>query len=395
MAYDYITSTGTIVPDTTEILSEVQNEFRMIFGQDFSLDPRTPQGILVTAQAVARTGTIRNNALVANQINPNLAAGIFLDAIGALTATTRYLSTPTLVQGVVLTGVPGTVVPGGAQASLGQAGEIFRLISSVTLVKGKGTGAFQAVNGGPIQVAVGALDTIVHPVEGWETVSNPYAGDAGNAVETDGAYRTRRRQQLALQGVSLSEAVISHLRAIEGVRNVGFRENTTNMQITIDGVTLKPHSIYACVEGGMDTDVAFQLWKSKTAGAGYNGNQTVPVTDPFSGQVYQVQFDRPDLVQIWVDITVRSNSVYDLQSIVVDNIVDWANGRQSNESGLLLGGGVYQPEIAKGAQASPFEITVLDCKISKDGENFGYDPIPMNINQRGDIQPANIKVTLV
>lgn len=42
-SYQYIESTGVIVPDTETLLDEVQQVWRGILGEDMPVDPETPQ----------------------------------------------------------------------------------------------------------------------------------------------------------------------------------------------------------------------------------------------------------------------------------------------------------------------------------------------------------------
>ena len=94
--YQYIDTTGVIVPDTATIQSEVEGEYKAVFGQDLVVTPNTPQGVLITAEVAARSNVVRNNAALANQINPNLAGGVFLDAIWAVSYT--HLTLPTILR---------------------------------------------------------------------------------------------------------------------------------------------------------------------------------------------------------------------------------------------------------------------------------------------------------
>src|SRR6478752_8892109 len=111
--FDYVTTTGTIVPDTSTLLADVQDEYGAALGADIVVDPNTPQGAMITAEVIARTAVLSNNALVANQINPNLAGGVFLDAIWQLTGGQRLAATRSVVPGVELSGLPGTIIPAG------------------------------------------------------------------------------------------------------------------------------------------------------------------------------------------------------------------------------------------------------------------------------------------
>lgn len=394
--YNYITATGVIIPDTATTLQEVQAEFRAAFGDDLDVSPETPQGVLIVAETGARDAVARNNAELANQINPNLAGGVFLDAIWALTGGQRVAATPTLVRNVVLAGVPGTVVPGGSRAALGVNGAQFELVSSVILTGGSAIGTFQAVDAAATTVTIGQLNTVVSAVLGWETVTNPEPGETGTNEESDAASRMRRRQTLALQGVALPEAIVSGLNTVPGVRSLSFRENPTNDPVTIEGVTLSPHSIYVCVDGGTDEDVALMLLRKKSAGCGWNGDVTVPTREPYSGQTYPVTFDRPNLVQIYVRVTVVANGAAyaDVPDLVRAAMVSYALGGQEGEPGFVVGGDVSPFELAAAVGRVAPPIYVRSITLSTDGVTFAAAEIPITIAQKGTVLAGDIAVTV-
>lgn len=397
--YRYITNTGVIVPDTAATLEEVRDEFRSAFGQDLDVSSETPQGVLITGETIARDNVIKNNAALANQINPNEAGGIFLDAIWALTGGGRVKATPSIVRGVVMTGRPSTVIPALSQASAGINGAIFELISAVIIDNdGQATGDFQCTELGPVAVAVNGLDTIVTGVLGWETVSNPVSAEPGRADEKDQAARLRRRKTLALQGVALPEAIISGLydsENVPGVKSLSFVENVTNAPLTVEGVTLVPHSIYVCVDGGNDTDIATALLRKKSLGCGWNGHVTVNVTEPVSGQVYPVKFDRPSYVQIYAKVYVRSvTAVSNPEQAVRDAILSYANGDMEGEEGFVVGGDVSPFELAGAVNRTTPTLFVWNVLCSTDGVTYSPVEIPIKINQKATILSGAIEVVV-
>lgn len=110
--YNFIKDTGVIVADTSTISDEVKNEWKSIFGNNLSMEEGTPQGRimeLLTKERKTLRGTI---ALIANQINPDVASGVFLDAIGLLFGVERRAATHTLVQNVNMYGLPPTTATG-------------------------------------------------------------------------------------------------------------------------------------------------------------------------------------------------------------------------------------------------------------------------------------------
>jgi len=392
--YKYITNTGVIVPDTADTLEEVRDEFRSAFGQDLDVSSETPQGVLITGETIARDNVIKNNAVLANQINPNEAGGIFLDAIWALTGGARVKATPSVLRGVVMTGRPSTVISAGAQASAGISGAIFALTSAVILdSNGQATGDFQSLDLGPVTVAINALDTIVTGVLGWETVTNPAAAEVGRATETDQAARLRRRKTLALQGVALPEAIVSGLYDVEGVKSLAFQENVTNAPITIEGVTLAPHSIYICVDGGTDTAVAAAMLAKKSLGCGWNGSVTVNLTEPVSGMAYAVKFDRPATVQIYAKVYVRSvTAVSNPEQAVRDAILAYANGDMEGEEGFVVGGDVSPFELAGAVNRATPALFVYNVLTSTDGVAYSPAEIQIKINQKATILSGAIEV---
>lgn len=345
--YEYIESSGVIVPDTETLLEGVQDDFRAVFGQDMPVDPETPQGVLITMLTAERRGVVENNAELANQINPNLAGGVFLDAIGALTGLERTGATYSTIAGVTVGGVSGTIIPAGYRCSTTN-GDEFQTASQVTIgVGGTAEVDFVAVEAGPVSAAANTLDTIVDSVLGWETVDNDNAAVVGVAEESDAAYRLRRKRTLALQGISVSEAITSALYATDGVQSLQYRENTSNVSDTIDGILLVAHSIWVCVNGGTDEDIAETLLREKTAGAAWNGSESVVVEDEASGQAYTVLFDRPVQVPITCRVTVGAGSYTgDLEQAVKEAIVAYADGEVDGEEGFVVGGDVSPFEIA-------------------------------------------------
>ena len=345
--YTYVTDTGVIVPDTADTRQQVIDEFRAIFGDDLITDDETPEGAWINAETTSRQSVARNNATVANLINPNLAGGPALDDIWALTGGQRTTPTRSTVSCTV-TGVSGTRIPQGSRATT-TAGAVFRAAQDL-LIPTSGTltsAPFESDEFGAIEAAASTLTTISDPVLGWETITNPDNAVTGTNPESDGASRLRRRQTLGLQGRAISEAVTSNVMNVAGVQSLAFRENTAATTMTIDGISLVAHSIWVSVQGGIDADIAAALLRSKTAGAAWNGDQSVTVTDRFSGQSYTVQFDRPTDTPVLIRLTVRNTSnIADPITSTRNSVLRYARGEIPGEPGFTVGSDV-----------SPFEIS--------------------------------------
>lgn len=395
--YEFITRTGVIVADTADLLEDVRSEYRQIFGEDLDTSPETPQGVLITAETLSRDAVMRNNAALGNQINPNVAGGVFLDHIWALTGGARVRATRSLVRGAVLGGRPGAVIPAGVQART-VAGDLFELTGAVVLnSEGTALGNFQSVEYGPIAAPTGQLNTLSTAVLGWETITNPTPAELGKTTESDQAARLRRRRTLALQGVALPEAIVSGLYAVEGVKSLTFRENVSNDPLTVDDVTLSPHSIYVCIDGGDDMAVAVALLRKKSIGAGWNGNVEVNVVEPYSGQTYLVKFARPVIRQIYAKVTIKApETLSDPAKAVRDAIVSYAQGDIDGEPGFVVGGSVSGFELAAAVNMVDPSIFVKDVQIATDPDGpYGYATIPILISQKANIYSGAIQVNLL
>lgn len=394
--YNYLTDTGVIVPDTATVQAEVEQEYRDALGQNLIVTPNTPQGVLIAAEVTARMSVLRNNASLANQINPELSGGVFLDALWRLTGGERREATNSVAVGVALTGQAGTLVPAGSIAKT-TSGDRFLSVEDVTLgVGGTATVDFVAEAFGPVAAPIGALSVIESAVLGWETVSNGTAAVLGQNRETDAESRRRRRDTLALQGVALPEAITSALYDTPGVQSLTFRENVTGAAAVIDGVNLVRNSIYVCVNGGTNADVAATLLARKSMGCNWNGGTTVAVVDPVSGQSYNVKFDRPTPVPVLARVTVRAGGVGGPVTAAQNAIVAYVNGQLDGEPGFVVGGDVSPFELAGAVnrEVPGLYVQKLEVALASDGV-WQTTEIAIAINEIATLDAGSITVLVV
>ena len=392
--YNYIDATGTVVPDTDTLLSAVQSEFQTAFGSDLDLTPSSPQGILITAEVLDRASVLQNNADIANQINPNLASGIFLDAICAMSGIERIKATHSTVT-ATCTGTAGVIIYSGAQAQTAN-GDLFECITSTTIpVGGSIDVAFQSVETGPIPCVAGALNTITTAILGWTGVTNTDAALLGTAEESDASLWLRRKNTLATQGTQTSEAIISALYNTDGVQSLTFMENYKNTTQVIDTISMKPHSIYCCVNGGLDADVAQAILDNRSAGSDFNGSTSVNITAT-SGQVIAIKFDRPTTIPILHKITVKlSGASGDVTTTIKNQILNYVNGKIDGEKGFVVGGSVSPFELAgvvstlSGVYVQKSEIALASSGVYQTSE------IPIAINQIATLSSSAITVVVL
>ena len=391
--YDLVTATGVVVPDTAAVRTDVEAEYKRIFGADLDVSPETPQGRLIEVNALSRSNTVMFNALVANQINPDVATGVFLDALAALTDCYRAKATKSTVA-ATLTGAAGTVIPARARART-TAGDVFYLENAVTLpLSGIATGTFLSRDDGPVAAPAGSLTSIADGILGWETVSNPAAAVLGAEEQSDRDFRIMRRRTL-FSGAAYLGALESAVWRVDNVKGVLALDNPTGDIVVKENVSLKPHSVYVAAYGGKDEDIALALYKTKTAGADYNGNTAVTVKDPNNGRSYAVTFQRPKEVVIQVEITVVANSaVPDVQAAVKDAISAYEQGELANIGGLDIGADVSPFEIGGAVACLVPGVYVKSVLIAKLNETPGVADIAIHGDEIARIPQTTVTVHL-
>lgn len=391
--YQFVEPTGIIVPDTATIIDEINAEWRQAFGQDFVVDPQTTQGAIIASDVELRDSVVRNNAAVANQINPDYAGGVWLDALWALTGGKRRGATFSRLSAVILGGQPDTIVPALTPFTVRNSGAVFLTVApSIIGSGGTVTVDCLAAVSGPIACPAGELNGVATGVLGLETVTNPTDAVIGKAMESDVASRRRRRQTLALQSVSIVGAIISRLYDTDGVRSLTFRENVKKIDQTIDGIFLVANSIWVCVDGGSANDIGLALVGTKTMGAAYNGSQHVTVTEPASGQPYDVSYDLPTYVPVFLRITARYNNT-DGSTIIPNAILAYKDGELEGDAGFVVGASISPFELSGAVNQVEPRIFVTKVEISTDsGSTWRTSELPIALNQMATVTRSSIIV---
>ena len=393
--YQFITDRGVIVPDTADSRGRVIDLFRSAFGNDIDTDPSTPSGLLITMLTEQRDAVARNNAALTNQINPEQATGVFLDALFGFTGGQRNPATRSIINGVTLTGDAGTVVPVGTIART-ISGDQFESVAQVTLnASGTATVDFIAIEYGPIECGAHELQTIATSVLGLIGIDNATGAVAGRKAETDSQVRRRRRETLAIQSMSTPVAIRSRLGNIETVRSHQFLENYTDAPVVKRGITLKEHSIWVCVEGGTDEEIATAIHDSKTMGAGYNGAVQYDIVDPRSLVPYPVLFDRPREVALLIRVTVRAISL-DVQNLIPDLVMNYVNGELEGDVSFVVGVNVSPWEISGAINQQEPLVSVQRVELSFVGSGvWSSDVYELDIDQVARTQRSSITVVIV
>ena len=104
-----ISSDGIQMPDSAEVLAQVQAYWLAALGDALNVNPATPQGQLIASAAAAIQDKNSQLLTLAQMFNPRTADGQFQDALAQIYFLTRQPARSTVVQ-VLCTGLAGTVM---------------------------------------------------------------------------------------------------------------------------------------------------------------------------------------------------------------------------------------------------------------------------------------------
>lgn len=317
-----------------QLLIELNDEVKSIFGENFNVSPESPDGQIngVISESNANLWEIANDSY--NAYNPSAATGVSLSNLVQLNGITRLEAVSSRTQ-ITLSGSSNTTIPLGSLVSTSDTGDQFATEQSVVL-DGGGNGVVfvSSVEVGPITALAGTITSIDTPISGWDTCTNLANADIGTNEETDVELRARREQSVARDAQAIIDSIFAAVVNIPGVTQTVVLENDTN---SVDVNGLPPHSFQVIVVGGIDEAIALAIWLKKPAGILSFGTITTPVIDS-QNISHDISFSRPTTVDIYVDVTITTFSDYPTNGddLIKQAFVDYANGNLVEGRGFSL-----------------------------------------------------------
>lgn len=399
--------TGFTIPDTETVRESVRQSWINAFaapGQPtLNTEPETPAGQLIDSQTAAITEADSELLYIAQQFDPAINSGVFQDAIGRIYYLTRKPAVPSQAV-ITVTGLPGTVIPVTAQIRSTEDQTLWGAAEAVTIpAEGVASVRFVCMTPGAITAAAGTLTRIVTVVAGWDTATNEAAAAVGNLAENRGQFESRRYASVAVNSRSVAASVYGRIMQLSDVIACYVTQNRGNVPKVVDGYTLKPHSVYVAVVGGDDEEIAQALYDTVSAGCDYNGNTAIEITDPNTGAVETVLFQRPDDLPVRIMVTLVG-SVDDLPADYVAQIrTAIFNNFYGLDSEIILDGQPI-PRVTMDTTlfASRFPVSVYNLgirnvgsiKVAK-GSGAWSDQIRIGLNESPSLQESDIIVGVV
>lgn len=227
-----LTDQGVQVQTVSEILTEMEADARATVHPQLDVSATSPVGQLFGIWAEREMLLQQGVRAVASSFSPS-ATGQALANVALLTGTNKRGATKSTVS-LTVTLTAGTTLPAGSRVNVdGDTNAIFETMASVT--NGAGITAdvaaqAQAVTAGPVRAASGSLTVINTPVSGWVAATNAFDATVGLDIESDVELRTRREEELRVQGSTVISAIVADVQEVDGVLQArGFENKTLSM----------------------------------------------------------------------------------------------------------------------------------------------------------------------
>ncbi|ANA12936.1 baseplate J/gp47 family protein [Acetobacter oryzifermentans] len=390
------TDAGFVAPSESDMLSGALADINAAFGNLLNTALSTPQGQLAMSLTAIIGDAYDQMLALFNGVDPDRASGRMQDAVGKLYFMTRRGATATVVT-VACTGAAGTVIPEGTLIQDGN-GKTYAADGAITIdATGTGTGTFSCTETGAIECASSSV-SVYQSVVGLSSVTNPSAGVTGSDEESRVEFEQRRQESVAANSVGSLDAVLGAVEAVSGVTDAYVTDNSTDAAETTNGVSIAAHSLFVCVNGGADEDIARAILSKKPPGCGYTGTSSVTVTDPNSGYTtapsYTVQFTRATPTPVYISVTLKSSSsvpstaTSDVQAAIISAFNGGDGGARARIASLLFASRYYAPIVALGSWVQIVEIT-----IGTAANPSGFT-LQMQADQIPTIEAANITVAI-
>lgn len=391
MAYTapYVDETGIHYSSFQDIKEYYQDGAKLVFGSDIYVDNDSMDGQLISIFAKATYDTCKMIEYAYNNTTPQTAYGTVLSRLVLLSGLSRKKAGYSTVY-CKLTGEPFTIIRNGVVQDV--SGNRWNLPTIVNLGEdGVEYVTATAEKQGDITALANTVTTIATPTFGWKSVTNEYPANKGQPVETDEELRLRQKVSVALPSQGLLQGTESALLNIEGVTNVLVRENDTNNSITVDEVSLPPHSITCIVEGGSEADIASTIFYKKNQGCYTNGDIEVTQYDIYNNAT-TIRFSRPTEVAIRVKIRIIPIKNYssDITNEIKNNVLNYINSIGiSNDVTISTLYSIVNKSIPD--LADPL-YSINNLRIARDNDAFSPYDISISLNEKAHIELQDIDV---
>jgi hypothetical protein len=164
-------------------------------------------------------------------------------------------------------------------------------------------------------------------------------------------------------------------------------------------VTVLKNSIFVCVSGGDNTEIANAIFRKMGTGCNTNGSTSVTVYDregyspPYPS--YDIKFQRPNAVSVKFAIQIAASSSLPtyLTAAIKAAVVARFNGSDELGERERIGGSIFASRYSDAVAIGGARI--LSILIGVGAPAPSLNVLPMGINEQPTISESNISITYI
>lgn len=339
-----LTPSGFVAPRSSDWQRIIREDFEARVGVEIDWSRQTVLGPMSVVFA-RRLGSLTEVVVAHRDARSiNNAAGVQLDDLAQTNLTERDEAIHSTVE-VELTSTTGSTndvfveeeskVQGGGDDNRAE----WETQEAVEIPPGGGTVTVtaKAVEPGPIGAGAGAISTILSPVSGWASVTNPADAVIGEDEESNASLRRRVAQAPYRAGRGGVLQLRETIRDLDFVTTAHVLDNDTHEDVTIGTVDLTPNSMAAIVwpdtlTSAEEAELAGVLFETKGGGIRLLGDEEATIT--LEEVEFTVRWSYATATPVVVEFFVKLEPGYDradveagLQEMTVDYFSDLTPGQ--------------------------------------------------------------------
>ena len=369
----YIDEKGIHIPRYTDIVEDLVENAKSIFGSDVYLENDSQDYEIISAQASKIYDAMELLQNIYENRSPKTAIGSALDSIIKINGMKRKVKTKSTCD-ILITGIPKTqIVYGIAEDIQGIKWDLPEKVMIPESGSIKVTATCQEFDH---TAAANEICKIGTPTAGWESVINEQDAIKGQVFETDGNLRARQNISTCKPSKTVLEGTIGGIAEISGVIRQRVYENFDSVP---DENGIPGHSIAAVVEGGDNKEIAEEIYLRKTPGTGTYGTEKIAVTilDCYGKEEESIiSFFRPVYKDIFVTVKIKALYGYtvELGEKIKQNIAEYLNGLRIGDDlsiSAIWGVALYAMQDLKTPSFSITEVIAGTEKQNQKAEDMG------------------------
>lgn len=394
MAQNYIGVNGLITQTESEIITDLTQKYKNIYGENINVEQNSPDGQLIKIEALQKKDILDLVTQFYNNLDPDYAIGLPQQTLYKLNGLT--IKNYTYSYAYVNVIVTEAVTLQGLDANIENADGTGYTVSDINgnrwiLAETQNLNAagtyllnFRAAELGDITALPNTITIKETVIKGVSSVNNPANNYVtGQTGETSAEFRLRRHKSMAVPSQGFKESIESQMLALTNVQQCKVYENDLNYEVN----GIPPHTFWVIVEGGNSAEIGQVIYANKPPGIPMKGSQSVQVVRA-NGDLITVYYDTASAAPLYVRASIKNLSLYPLDTAYIANqLAAMDFDIQQTVTTMAISNTISNTIGETGA--------AYDIEISADGVNWAEYLTPAGLDEYFTISAENVTITVI